>query len=299
MTVRFTNCDDFPLNFAEYGDLSARMDSGTDVDVSPGQGWTREVMMTTGITQQRSLNASGASNRTTTSGRARLARWATPGTAALIGAIAVTTVACGSQTPAQPIAGANGVTAAQWQQPTLNAMGQPVTPNALQANGQAPNGNVLVNCGPGQQAMIRPVLMNGQAVSQVECVAMAATVPQQVAYAQPGYASPYAQQVAYPQAVAPVAAPTPTYVSYEPTPAPRVVRAPSNVRRASYRTSGDYVEYRKPSRDWKKSAIIIGSTAGIGAGVGAATGGKKGALIGAAIGGGGAAIWDQVTRRKE
>jgi len=26
-------------------------------------------------------------------------------------------------------------------------------------------------------------------------------------------------------------------------------------------------------------------------------GGKKGALIGAAIGGGGAAIWDQVTRR--
>jgi hypothetical protein len=28
-------------------------------------------------------------------------------------------------------------------------------------------------------------------------------------------------------------------------------------------------------------------------------GGKKGALIGAAIGGGGAAIWDQITRRKE
>ena len=111
-----------------------------------------------------------------------------------------------------------------------------------------------------------------------------------VAYAQP----------AYPQAVAPVAAPQPTYVSYEPAPAPRVVRAPSNVRRTSnYRTSGDYVEYRKPSRDWKKSAVIIGSSAGIGAGVGAAAGGKKGALIGAAIGGGGAAIWDQVTRRKE
>ncbi len=79
-----------------------------------------------------------------------------------------------------------------------------------------------------------------------------------------------------------------------------MVRAPSNVRRTSnYRTSGDYVEYRKPSRDWKKSAVIIGSSAGIGAGVGAAAGGKKGALIGAAIGGGGAAIWDQVTRRKE
>ena len=124
-----------------------------------------------------------------------------------------------------------------------------------------------------------------------------------MAYAQPGVASPYAQP-AYPQAAyAPVAAPQPTYVSYEPAPAPRVVRAPSNVRRTSnYRTSGDYVQYepvRKPTRDWKKSAVIIGSSAGIGAGVGAAAGGKKGALIGAAIGGGGAAIWDQVTRRKE
>jgi hypothetical protein len=249
-------------------------------------------MMTTGIT---------TSNRNTTSRRARLARWAAPGTAALIGAIAVTTAACGTQTPAQPVSGTNGVAAVTpgQQQPTLNAMGQPVAPNALAAPNALPgNGQVMVNCGPGQQAMIRPVLMNGQAVSQVECVAAAAPVYQQTAYAQPGYA--YAQpQAAYPQAVAPVAAPQPTYVSYEPAPAPRVVRS-SNVRRTSnYRTSGDYVEYRKPSRDWKKSAIIIGSTAGIGAGVGAAAGGKKGALIGAAIGGGGAAIWDQVTRRKE
>ena len=47
-----------------------------------------------------------------------------------------------------------------------------------------------------------------------------------------------------------------------------------------------------------KSAIIIGSSAGIGAGVARPLGGKKGALIGAAIGGGGATIWDQVTRRK-
>jgi hypothetical protein len=238
-------------------------------------------MMTTGITKQRSLNAAllvGA-----------------------IGAIAVTTAACGTQTPAQPVSGTNGVATQQaqpGQQAQLGPQGQPL--NA--ANGQ--NGQVLVNCGPGQQAMIRPVLMNGQAVSQVECVAAAAPVYQQTAYAQPGVVSPYAQpayaQPAYPQAVAPVAAPQPTYVSYEPAPAPRVVRTPSNVRRtSSYRTSGDYVEYRKPSRDWKKSAVIIGSSAGIGAGVGAAAGGKKGALIGAAIGGGGAAIWDQVTRRKE
>jgi hypothetical protein len=51
------------------------------------------------------------------------------------------------------------------------------------------------------------------------------------------------------------------------------------------------------TRSVKKSAIIIGSSAGAGAGVGAAIGGKKGALIGAAIGGGGAALWDQITRR--
>ena len=61
----------------------------------------------------------------------------------------------------------------------------------------------------------------------------------------------------------------------------------------------DVVEYRSPKkgRTWQKSAIIIGSSAGVGAGVGAATGGKKGALIGAAIGGGAATIWDQATRR--
>ena len=56
---------------------------------------------------------------------------------------------------------------------------------------------------------------------------------------------------------------------------------------------------RKPARSVKKSAVIIGSSAGAGAGLGAIVGGKKGALIGAAIGGGGAALWDQITRRKD
>jgi hypothetical protein len=54
-------------------------------------------------------NATTTSNVNTTSRRARFSRMATPTTAALIGAIALTTVACGSQTPAQPIPGANGV----------------------------------------------------------------------------------------------------------------------------------------------------------------------------------------------
>ena len=60
------------------------------------------------------------------------------------------------------------------------------------------------------------------------------------------------------------------------------------------------VVYQEPvakKRSVKKSAAIIGSSAAVGAGIGALAKGKKGALIGAAIGGGGAAIWDQITRR--
>jgi hypothetical protein len=48
----------------------------------------------------------------------------------------------------------------------------------------------------------------------------------------------------------------------------------------------------------KRTASGAGAGGLAGAGLGALIGGKKGALIGAAIGGGGAAIWDQVTRRK-
>ena len=40
------------------------------------------------------------------------------------------------------------------------------------------------------------------------------------------------------------------------------------------------------SRDWKKTAMVIGGSTAAGAGLGAIFGGKKGALIGAALGGG-------------
>jgi hypothetical protein len=68
--------------------------------------------------------------------------------------------------------------------------------------------------------------------------------------------------------------------------------------RASYQRA-ERVVVRQPKRSVKKSAIIIGSSAGVGAGIGAAVGGKKGAGIGALLGGGGAALWDQMTRRKQ
>jgi len=49
-------------------------------------------------------------------------------------------------------------------------------------------------------------------------------------------------------------------------------------------------------RDWAKTAMIIGGSAGAGAGIGGIAKGKQGALIGAAIGGGTAAIIEAIRR---
>lgn len=143
---------------------------------------------------------------------------------------------------------------------------------------------VVVACRPGERALVRPGNVQGTAVSQVECVAEEASAVM----------APSAFGATTRQAFTePVAYGTPAV--YSPSGSP------------SYRTarSSDIVEYsparkveRRPARTWKKSAVIIGSSAGIGAGVGGAIGGKKGALVGAAIAGGGATLWDQVTRRK-
>ena len=148
--------------------------------------------------------------------------------------------------------------------------------------GQLAGSPVVVSCEPHQRALVRPIVVNGTAMSQVECVA-----------ADPQAAAAYTQ-AAYGQMAAPVA-----YGYSAPVSDARVVpvrtyrAAPARTRQVDYR---DPVTVKK-GRSVKKSAIIIGSSAGVGAGVGALAGGKKGALIGAAIGGGGAAIWDQITRR--
>jgi len=73
-------------------------------------------------------------------------------------------------------------------------------------------------------------------------------------------------------------------------PASRVSYAPVSARTAS----AQRVDAR---RSWKKTALVIGGSAGAGAGVGAIAGGKKGALIGAAIGGGGASLFEAIKRR--
>jgi hypothetical protein len=146
---------------------------------------------------------------------------------------------------------------------------------------------VVVSCEPHQRTLVRATIVNGAAVSQVECVAAAPVA---------GYAQPasYAQPVSYaPAAVRRVAQPV-----YRDLPDAQVV--PVSTAPRAVRTNQVVYDERpgRQTRSVKKSAVIIGSSAGVGAGVGAAVGGKKGALIGAAIGGGGAAIWDQVTRRK-
>ena len=148
--------------------------------------------------------------------------------------------------------------------------------------GQLAGSPVVVSCEPHQRALVRPTVVNGATMSQVECVA----ADRQAAYGT-AYASPAAYGYAAPRPV------------YSDVPDARVVpvrtyrAAPVRTRQVVYR---DPVTVKK-GRSVKKSAIIIGSSAGVGAGVGAAVGGKKGALIGAAIGGGSAAIWDQITRR--
>jgi hypothetical protein len=160
---------------------------------------------------------------------------------------------------------------------------------AQSLNGAQAGVPVVVTCEPHQRTLVRPVVVNGAAVSQVECVAAGQVAGAQALAANdtaaPGMAYQPYQQV---RATQPVYDDADARVVY---PATGTLR-PTQARQVVYR------EPVKQGRSVKKSAIIIGSSAGVGAGVGAAVGGKKGALIGAAIGGGGAAIWDQVTRRK-
>jgi hypothetical protein len=156
----------------------------------------------------------------------------------------------------------------------------------------------LVSCPTGEQALVRPTVVNGQMVSQVECVSAAS---------QP--AVPAAQPAPYPGQTGASSLPPLAYQQAGPSLQPQVYGpgAPTVAQPAVYQPAATTVqeprvvyepepEIRRSKRSWKKSAVIIGSSAAIGAGVGGATSGKKGALIGAAIGGGGAAIWDAVTR---
>ena len=155
-----------------------------------------------------------------------------------------------------------------------------------------------VACEPNQRAVVRQVIVNGVAQAQAECQSVAGTAP----------AAGYAANAPVGYATAPSAVPV-SYNGYgyaqAPIPETRLVRTaytePVVTREVAPRRVAAQRSERvisRPTRSVKKSAIIIGSSAGVAAGIGAAIGGKKGAGIGALIGGGGAALWDQMTRRK-
>jgi len=174
---------------------------------------------------------------------------------------------------------------------TLAACGTRDLPNL---NAQAVNGMPMsVACEPNQRAIVRPVTVNGAAMSQVECVSTGlAPAAAPVSY-QAGMpvATPVSDGYAPPAAFTDPATENARVVPVNYAPV-RTVAPQRLVRRAP-------VRYERSTRSVKKSALIIGGSAGAGAGIGAALGGKKGALIGALLGGGGATVWDQITRHKQ
>jgi hypothetical protein len=153
---------------------------------------------------------------------------------------------------------------------------------------------VSVSCETNQRAVLRQVFVNGAPQAQLECVASGNVVGTSGQFAPVAYQpAPAAVPIGYTQPVY-----DNTRVVRSAYPAERVVTRPAVAQRVAYQPERERVVVARPKRSVKKSAIIIGSSAGVGAGIGAAVGGKKGAGIGALIGGGGAALWDQLTRRK-
>jgi hypothetical protein len=170
----------------------------------------------------------------------------------------------------------------------LVGCGSSTLPNA---QAQAFGAPVSITCEPNQRAVVRQVAVNGVVQAQGECVSIGA-VGTSGGFAPAAYMTPVAMPVGY--GYSQTALPDTQFVRTAYT-QPVVTRAAAP-QRVAYQPARERVT--KPKRSVKKSAVIIGSSAGVGAGVGALVGGKKGAGIGALVGGGGAALWDQITRRQ-
>ncbi len=148
-------------------------------------------------------------------------------------------------------------------------------------------------CEPNQRAIVRQVTVNGVAQPQLECSSALAPAAAAVGYGAMVPVS-YAPSPGYGYAPAPAADTQFVRTAYQPA----VITQPVAAPRAVSRPAARHVAVAAPKRSVARSAVIIGSSAGVGAGVGALVGGKKGAGIGALVGGGGAALWDQLTRRR-
>ena len=120
---------------------------------------------------------------------------------------------------------------------------------------------IVVSCEPTQRTIVRPTIVNGVAMSQVECVAGdTAAAPVQTA----------AVPIAPAPAVARTLAAQPVYRDVADT---EVVPIATRSSAAPVRARQIVYEQPRARRSVKKSAVIIGSSAGVGAGVGAAVGG--------------------------
>ena len=130
----------------------------------------------------------------------------------------------------------------------------------------------VVDCGPGREALLEPVVVDERTSFKVRCVPT--------------------EQEERKVAASPRAVPIGT--APEPAPAP----APSEpVDHDPSESVADEADIdRDDSRTWKESAVIIGGSAGAGAGIGAIAKGKKGAAVGAAIGAATATAYELITR---
>jgi hypothetical protein len=182
------------------------------------------------------------------------------------------------------IAGAAGVLVATlgvaaWQARTAapasvsasNYPGFAATSTALPVSATAAQSlPMAVRCAPGQQAVMRQIVVDGQLTTAAECTGGVLSA---------GYGAPL---------VEPASA---DIVQWQ---QPRVVPAAYSVRERAPRRV--VVRETRRTRNWGKTALVIGGSAGAGAGVGAIAGGKKGALIGAAIGGGAASLYEALKK---
>jgi hypothetical protein len=128
---------------------------------------------------------------------------------------------------------------------------------------------LAIRCAPGQQAVMRQSVFDGQLTATAECTDVMPRATYGTALAQPVSSD---------------------IVQWQ---SPRVVPASYTVRERAPRRMA-VREGRR--RHWGKTALIIGGSAGAGAGVGAIAGGKKGALIGAALGGGAASLYEALKK---
>ena len=135
-----------------------------------------------------------------------------------------------------------------------------LTPGPAAAMASSPAQGLLVECEPGQRAILRQATATSQGAASVACVG-------------------------------PRTAP----VNYIPAATNRQAMAPRSV--AVRAPSAPRVPMSRPRSVKKSVAIIAGSTAA-GAVIGGVTKGRKGAVIGGIVGGAAATIWDQITRRK-